>query len=916
MHWLLVPCGTRYRERRQRARVGLQTLFRILALGFASACAQEPDNHLGIVERLIRVEGTPMPFEPSSLVHPTFTWSFQTPADLDPWEPGRSDWRLRAGRATLDSNETQPALTRPVDLEADTVDTMRVDIPGFRGSIELRWVGPSQTLEEPGVVATARRDQGPGSTRSVRFDLGDHPGWNGRIEKLRLTFKPDSEGPIMIRQVTGTMFRPEHLSDAASRPCKLELGSDVRNALLALPERPLELDLEVPRQAELRFSIGVPGTLQTPVKFRIVAVAGEGERQVLFEATPEVGNAKWGDRTLDLSHLAGQSLSIRFETEVAVQLTPTTGFPAWGNIEVIGDRPGPAPPNVVLISVDTLRADRLSLYGYHRLTSPNIDAWARRSAVVFERTVAPAPWTQPSHVSMFSGLDTLRHGVNDFDAAPAAMTMLPELLRQAGYATAAITAGGFMHPRFGLSQGFDTYFFSQQPYSNQELETGLDLSLSWLENHRKRPFFLFFHTYEVHSPFDARQPFFSRWSAHDPKFVVRPRSAKLEDDGKPTFTYSTQDDPEDVKPLPPELASLPSDLYDSAIAYTDHQLERLFSWLRTSGLEDNTIVVLTSDHGEMLGEHDTASHGYLYDENLLVPLIIASPGEQGAGTRVADQVRLIDLAPTVLELAGLPAPAGIDGASLLDLIEGRASRVRRPALSYAALRQRGLSLRLDNRLKYIRLMTAISPRHGQERVFNLEDDPREENNLVSADRLSDGMNTSPPIETLREQLRNAWTSSRSGARIRFENPGPLSFSGTFHGPPARPHNLKAFDLSCPCITREGGVTTFRMPPETSYSLDFESWNRDQRGLGLGMSDADGIWVGLQFEADTTAPQIAAYTDGTWQMIDPEQLPGGVLPDSVPRITLSWHGDQQLETASSQLENDPALVRDLEALGYL
>ena len=162
--------------------------------------------------------------------------------------------------------------------------------------------------------------------------------------------------------------------------------------------------------------------------------------------------------------------------------------------------------------MDDLRADHLSLYGYRKVTSPNIDSWAGHHGVTFSNVVAASPWTLPSHVSLLSGLDALSHGVNfPQDAAGKDVLFLAEALREAGYRTGAVTGGGFLRPEYGFHQGFDRFrWWPGEIGHPDELDDGLDTALRWIETWADGPFFLFFHTYEVHSPFHRREPHFER----------------------------------------------------------------------------------------------------------------------------------------------------------------------------------------------------------------------------------------------------------------------------------------------------------------------------------------------------------------------------------------------------------------------
>jgi arylsulfatase A-like enzyme/cytochrome c-type biogenesis protein CcmH/NrfG len=302
----------------------------------------------------------------------------------------------------------------------------------------------------------------------------------------------------------------------------------------------------------------------------------------------------------------------------------------------------PAKPalNVVLITIDTLRADHVGCYGYKQIKTPNIDGLAA-DGVRFERAFAVVPVTLPSHTSMLTGTYPMLSGMHDFSGnklSPAQPT-LASVLKQAGYQTGAVIAAAVLDSRFGLNRGFDFYYdhfeFSRLDEANldQMQRPGnvvADVALNWLEKdwlekdwpskNSQKKFFLWMHLYDPHFPY---QP-------HDP--------------------YSR------------EYAAQP---YDGEIAFADEQVGRLLRFLKEKGIYRNTVIVLCGDHGEGLGEHGEKTHGFfIYNATMHVPLIIRMP-ENAAGRTVSDPVSLVDLMPTVLGAVGLEVPSQVQGRSLL-----------------------------------------------------------------------------------------------------------------------------------------------------------------------------------------------------------------------------------------------------------
>ena len=304
------------------------------------------------------------------------------------------------------------------------------------------------------------------------------------------------------------------------------------------------------------------------------------------------------------------------------------------------------PPAVVIVSVDTLRPDHLGCYGYAKPTSPRIDDF-RREAVLLRRVVAAAPSTLASHAAMFTSLGTQHHGasVAAGSALYPGVTTLAERLKLAGFATASFNGGGQLHRSWGLDRGFDTYESATDSSSAEIGEDTLagqvERARPWLESVAARPFFLFLHTYEVHHPYT---PSPERLQAMEASYAgtlpptISIRLLEKINSGQHVLR-------------PGDLAHIVA-AYDAEIASADEGFGRLLALLRRLGRYDSSIVVLTSDHGEAFGERGRVGwHGdSLYDEQIAVPLVVRMPGGRLAGRTLEAQVRLIDLAPSLLSL--------------------------------------------------------------------------------------------------------------------------------------------------------------------------------------------------------------------------------------------------------------------------
>jgi arylsulfatase A-like enzyme/Tfp pilus assembly protein PilF len=287
---------------------------------------------------------------------------------------------------------------------------------------------------------------------------------------------------------------------------------------------------------------------------------------------------------------------------------------------------------VVVISIDTLRADAVSSYGAVTGSTPNIDQLAAEGTR-FGACVSPAPLTFPSHATLLTGLHPLEHGVliNSLNALDPGIVTLAERLKQAGWSTGAVVASGILNRQYGLAQGFDeyrdNYFATSLTLDDDSLvaeadaAAATDQALAWMEEQRgDTPFFLFLHYIDPHSPYRTRAPY-------DQQFADSP--------------------------------------YLAEVAYTDAQIGRVIEYLRSSDLARRTLVVVTADHGESLGAHGEATHGFfLYDTVIRVPLVMRGP-RVPQGQVVESTVGLIDVTPTILALLDLPADPSLPGRALI-----------------------------------------------------------------------------------------------------------------------------------------------------------------------------------------------------------------------------------------------------------
>ncbi len=327
----------------------------------------------------------------------------------------------------------------------------------------------------------------------------------------------------------------------------------------------------------------------------------------------------------------------------------------------------PAPStDLVFVSIDTQRADRLGVYGYRHDTTPNLDAFAEE-AVVFDDHHAQSSLTLPSHVSMLTGLNPPNHGVRSngkYRLTDRALT-LAEVLGDAGYSSAAIISAGVLSAVFGMNQGFDLYdgdFSGIDDKSQTDAAEATRRAIDWLEKRRKdERLFLFVHYYDPHPPFSA----------------------------PPRFRFDHG--------------------YDAEVAFVDEQIGKLFSRLKKTNRFEDALIVVSSDHGESLGEHSVLGHTIvLYEQTLHIPLLVRFPGAEHGGERVDRLTRNIDLMPTILSHLGLPIPERIDGASLLSSIGADGSAAKPSSYAetfYAPMAQLHQKSVIDDGWKLISFFT-------------------------------------------------------------------------------------------------------------------------------------------------------------------------------------------------------------------
>lgn len=455
------------------------------------------------------------------------------------------------------------------------------------------------------------------------------------------------------------IYYPEHLLDIDNHNQELyqrvEIGDITKPSLLLPIDEKAQFDARLMKDSKFRVSIALVNKyIYDPEKiiFQIKVKSKNELEKVLqkkLDRTSFLKN-KWEDMVFDLRAFSGKTVTISMESFISGKRIPTDSniTTIWGNPEIT-EKKEKHTANVIIFILDAVRPDHLSCYGYERNTSPNIDNLAQ-NGVIFYSAVTAAPWTLPSHMSIFTGLYPSECGYNTdvmnrnimhqvgFPRLKSELLTLAEYLSSSGYATAAITGGGMLKPEYNFDQGF-RYFEHQN--KDKSIVNQISSMSKLIEKYKDNKFFILLHTYETHCPYSH-------------KVFNIPKNATS--------------------------AEKAISAYDSGIRYTDNQIGLVIEQLKKENIYDDSLVIIMSDHGEnfskdLIGiEEDNycGSHGTtLYDTELKIPLIFSGGAIDAKQKNIHDQVRTVDLMPTILDFLGIESMHPIQGRSILSLIDGK-----------------------------------------------------------------------------------------------------------------------------------------------------------------------------------------------------------------------------------------------------
>ena len=576
----------------------------------------------------------------------------------------------------------------------------------------------SDSLEKPGGFSVTVQGRGVTLVLTSVVLLADLPAWHTRLDR-----RNDRRPSVMI-PAGGRL-----LLDLPENAANVSFGLSISNLTRQFPSEPCE--------------------------FEVLVRLGDGDSAdtVLSLEIGSTMQRTWRDHKLELpAHDSAERIEFAVKARERTAGSASRFYVAVSE-PVAALQEEHSRPNLILYVVDTLRRDHVSCYGYKRKTTPRIDEFSQ-SGVIFESAHAQASWTKPSIATMLTSLYPGDHGAAGAeDRLPSEVTVLPELLRDAGYYTGAIVAAGAVGlPGLNFEQGFDEFVAMTDDHhdsltSAAEVMTRL---VPWINRNHDKNFFLYVHLMDPHSPYFPVPPYDTMF---DPEYQGRMTGARRGPGG-----YQSCKDERDIAHV---VA-----LYDGEIAYTDEHFGRFIRELKEAKLFQNTVIVFTSDHGEELGERGSWGHGHtLYEELIKIPLIVKFSQGRHSGERVVTEVRHLDLAPTMIELAGLTVPEWMQGESLLSILEGDAVRTCTEVYSEETLNRNVLYSIISERRKYI---LRTSPTRSKE-LFDLEQDPRETSNLVKQDHSE--------VKALERRLLSHLASSERISHVRFSSSGRSAWKG-------------------------------------------------------------------------------------------------------------------------------------------
>lgn len=517
---------------------------------------------------------------------------------------------------------------------------------------------------------------------------------------------------------------------------KIHFFDQTWDGIFAPPKTELEFPVKINKNSVLEFGYFVrPWGGRASIRLSIYFLARDASFKVFSKEVFPEKEPDFNFEKIEVGKILKGEGKLIFSTD---SKSKEGAFVAWINPHLYRKKSIEKTKNVILISLDSLRRDYLGIYNGEKDLTPNIDKLAQDS-VVFENAFSQAPWTIPSHLSILSGLNPNSHGANSFsDKVPCFVKTLPQLLREKGFLTFAYTGGGLVSANFGFSKGFNHYKEwdgSELPDSSKPIFERAD---KFISSNKGKDFFLFLHTYQFHEPLDSPEEI--------RKIVLRGKKilwegvsiSKLIGGGKGTYKPLKEEEVESIKIL----------LKAESRTIDEHLIKPLIEKLKEEGIYDQTMIIITSDHGDELFDHGGWQHSHtLYNELIRVPLIIKFPYQKFRGKRVSKNVRLVDIAPTILDVLGFDSSDfQMDGKSLIPVIKGKEKEERKcfseiyydpekPHIPQRISLVYGDYKLIVNQIipEWKKFFAYPPPPQYPFELYNLKNDPGEKKNLYSED---------------------------------------------------------------------------------------------------------------------------------------------------------------------------------------
>jgi arylsulfatase A-like enzyme len=597
------------------------------------------------------------------------------------WQPARGRVGYRNGDLMVTGDGSTPVILSPKDPPIDWSLYQAVEIRmSAQGGNEIKIkIGSYEARQKLGPV---------GQYNVYRFDVNvDAPKGSRTLAIMPV----DTFNDIAAIHSIGLIPRQAEFPGLTGREL-LGKRDEYRNTLYVHSPSTIEFPVTVPEGARLHFGVGTTAR-NSAVRFR---VSVQGATDALWsKSLTDV--EEWADADVDLSRWGGRSIRLVFRTDGDRE--GVVGL--WANPVVTTGAPK-TKPNILIYTIDTLRADHASLYGYTRDTTPFLKKLGA-AGIIFDDCEAQATWTKASIASLMTSVYSFTHGITaDSDTIPSGAPALGEQLRAAGYVTASIVASPWVGRATGLQRGFDYLLESPVILRNrtEQADRGTDSAalnrvvFPWLDRHHDEPFFLYAHATDPHAPYRPPPPFEGKFDnpAHTAEFdrIYSSFTTKHEYGGGAMINRAMCSK---AGVDPDRFIREAEERYDGEILHNDHSFELLVDKLRQLGVLDNTLIVVLSDHGEEFWDHGWTAHGQsVYQELSHCLLMMWNPRLLPVARRVINPVQLIDVMPTVLDLVGLKTPEFAEGQSLVPLAKGQTFRRRGMVVSsrFGAVKPAGL----------------------------------------------------------------------------------------------------------------------------------------------------------------------------------------------------------------------------------